>query len=42
MAYARLPLTKNTFDGIWLEDTNPNPFWKKAKTMVTQGDILNA
>jgi GT2 family glycosyltransferase len=38
----RLPAYENTFDGIWLEDTNPNPFWKKAKTMVTQGDHTEA
>ena len=38
----RLIAYENKFDGIWLEDSNPNPFWNNAKAMAASGDHSEA
>jgi GT2 family glycosyltransferase len=33
----RLVTYENKFGGIWFEDSNPNPFWTKAKLLAANG-----
>lgn len=38
----RLVTYENSFGGNWYEDSNPNPFWKKAQALAANGNHAEA